>query len=74
MYSDPTKLRSHVVKLRFSDEEERLIRAYVDYTGEQTATRLRELVLEAAASSLGVNGSAGKSAFEVTHAAQNWPR
>ena len=46
MYQDPTKIRSHVVKLRFSDEEHRLVSAIVDYTGEQKATLLRDLVLE----------------------------
>ena len=53
MYSDPTKIRSHVTKLRFSDEENRLIQALVDYTGEQKAVLLRELILEAAASAIG---------------------
>ncbi len=67
MYQDPTKIRSHVVKLRFSDEEQRLIKAYTDYTGEQMATLLRELVLEAASSSLGLNVSPGLQAVEVPY-------
>ena len=54
MYSDPTKIRSHVTKLRFSDEEDRLIQALVDYTGEQKAVLLRELILEAASQAVEV--------------------
>jgi len=49
MYQDPTKIRSHVVKLRFSDEEYQLIQAVINYTGEQKAALLRGLVLESAA-------------------------
>ncbi|MBL1293038.1 MAG: hypothetical protein COB61_004115 [Thiotrichales bacterium] len=48
MYSDPTKIRTHIVRLRFSDEEHRLIQALTDYTGEQKATLLRQLILEQA--------------------------
>ena len=48
MYSDPTKIRTHIVRLRFSDEEHRLIQAFTDYTGEQKATLLRQLILEQA--------------------------
>ena len=57
MYSDPTKLRNNVVKVYFSDEEKRLIQALVDYTGEQKAPLLRELILSQAVSVLGVNDS-----------------
>jgi predicted DNA-binding protein len=48
MYRDPSLLRSHVVKLRFSKEEDRLLEALADYTGEQKAVLVRELVLERA--------------------------
>jgi len=48
MYQDATKIRSHIVKLRFSDEENRLIQALTDYTGEQKAALLRELIIESA--------------------------
>lgn len=68
MYSDPTKIRSHVVKLRFSDEEDRLITALADYTGEQKATLLRELVLDAAASSLQPDVTDRQQAFEGSFA------
>lgn len=55
MYSDPTKLRSNVIKIRLSDEEHRLIQALVDYSGEQKAPLLRELIIGQALSVLGVN-------------------
>lgn len=48
MYADPQKIRSHVVKIRLSQEEHDLIQALVNYTGEQRAPLLRELVLEQA--------------------------
>lgn len=65
MYSDPTRLRSHVVKLRFSEEEHALIDALTAYTGEQKAVLLRELILDQAASVLGVDSSAPAQAVEV---------
>ena len=71
MYSDPTKIRSHVTKIRLSDEEEKLIQAYVDYTGEQKAVLLRELILEAAASSLGFNNAPVLQAVEGSFGAFN---
>ena len=55
MYSDPARLRNYVVKLRLSEEENRLVDALVDYTGEQKAALIRQLVLEQAASVLGIN-------------------
>jgi len=69
MYSDPTKLRSHVVKIRFSDEENALIEALTVYTGEQKAVLLRELILDQAAAVLGVNSSASAKVVEVPCAA-----
>lgn len=62
MYSDPSRIRDNVVKIRFSDEEHRLVRALVDYTGEQTATLLREMILQQAVQLLGGNPS-GSSAM-----------
>lgn len=55
MYSDPSKLRNYVVKIRLSEEEHRLVEALVAYTGEQKAALIRQLVLEQAASLLGMN-------------------
>ncbi len=48
MYADPAKIRSHVIKVRLSDEEAALINALVAYTGEQKATLVREIALERA--------------------------
>ena len=66
MYVDPTKLRSHVVKIRFSDEEAALVDALTNYTGEQKAVLLRELVLEQATSVLFGESGACAQAVEVT--------
>lgn len=48
MYSDPSLIREHVVKLRFNDREAELINAWVNYTGQQKAALLREMLLEQA--------------------------
>ena len=64
MYSDPAKIRSHVVKLRLSDEEHRLVQALVDYTGEQKASLLREMLLDQAVSILYPQRSAVTQANE----------
>lgn len=48
MYTDPSNVRDNVVKLRFNDSEAALIDAVVNYTGQQKAAFLRDLVLEAA--------------------------
>lgn len=48
MYTDPSLIREHVVKLRFNDREAELINAWVNYTGQQKATLLREMLLEQA--------------------------
>lgn len=50
MYADPAKIRSHTVKLRLNDEEAKLVDALADYTGEQKAVLLREIILEQASS------------------------
>jgi hypothetical protein len=75
MYSDPSKIRDHVVKIRLNDSEEALIDALVNYTGEQKATLLRDLLLEQARIVLGAgmnfplqaNGSEGRESFHVGH-------
>lgn len=48
MYRDPSKLRAHVVKVRLSVAEDRLLEALADYTGEQKAVLIRDLVLSQA--------------------------
>ena len=51
-------IREHVVKLRFNDLEARLINAWVEYTGQQKATLLREMLLEQAQLDLGLHDAA----------------
>lgn len=65
MYSDPARIRSHVVKVRFSEEEHELIEALTNYTGEQKAVLLRELILEQAAAVLVGNSGVQVQAVEV---------
>jgi len=48
MYMDPSKIRTHKIPLRLSDEENRLIDSWVAYTGEQKAAMLREIIIEQA--------------------------
>lgn len=48
MYTDPSLIRDHVVKLRLNDQEAELINAWANYTGQQKATLLREMLLEQA--------------------------
>ncbi len=48
MYADPSLVREHVVKLRLNDTEAELIDALVNYTGQQKAPLLRDLLLEQA--------------------------
>lgn len=55
MYSDPTQIRSHVVRIRLNDEEHRYLRALVDLTGGQMSTVLREMLLGQARAELQVN-------------------
>lgn len=48
MYADPSLIRDHVVKIRLNDQEAALIDAWVNYTGQQKAALLREMLLEQA--------------------------
>jgi hypothetical protein len=48
MYADPSLIREHVVKIRLNDQESNLIDAWVNYTGQQKAVLLREMLLEQA--------------------------
>lgn len=45
MYSDPSLIREHNVKLSFNDLEADLINAWVNYSGQQKAAFLREMLL-----------------------------
>jgi hypothetical protein len=48
MYADPSLIRELVVKIRLNDQESNLIDAWVNYTGQQKAVLLREMLLEQA--------------------------
>lgn len=48
MYTDPSLIREHVVKLSFNEREAELINAWVNYTGQQKAAFLREMLLSQA--------------------------
>lgn len=48
MYSDPSLIRKHVVKLTLSDRESELLNAVCNYTGEQKAVLFREMLLKQA--------------------------
>ncbi len=67
MYSDPSLLREHTVKLSFNDREAALINAWVDYTGQQKAALLREMLLEQArldlAAAMGGNEATQRQLF-----------
>jgi hypothetical protein len=64
MYADPSLIRDHVVKLRLNDTEADLINAWVNYSGQQKAVLLREMLLKQAqldmAQEFGQAGSAGE--------------
>ncbi len=45
MYSDPSLIREHVVKLSFNEREADLVNAWVNYSGQQKAAFLREMIL-----------------------------
>lgn len=55
MYTDPTQLRQHVVKIRLNDREAELLNAWTNYTGQQKAVLLREMLLEQARLDLEAN-------------------
>lgn len=65
MYADPSKIRSKVVKVYLNDNEHALIDAFVNYTGQQKAPMVRELLLEAAQRVLfGEDGAVARPAVE----------
>lgn len=65
MYADPSLIREHVVKLRFNDNEAALVDALVNYTGQQKAAFLRELVLDAAQRTLLIEDAVAMRGSEV---------
>lgn len=56
MYADPSLIRDHVIKMRLNDAEAALIEAWVNYTGQQKAPLLREMLLDQARADLGLDG------------------
>lgn len=69
MYADPALIREHVVKLRLNDSEADLIEALVNYTGQQKAPLLRDLLLEQARLVL-----AGDANYEAPRAVNEGPQ
>lgn len=65
MYADPSLIREHVVKIRLNDNEAELINAWVNYTGQQKAVLLRDMLLEQAMLDMGVNAAPMISVNEV---------
>ncbi len=70
MYSDPTLIRKHPVKLNFNDNEAALVDALVRYTGQEKAAFIRELVLERAQEVL-FHGAQSANAQPGTREAQS---
>lgn len=62
MYADAAKIRSHTIKLRMNEEEYRLVTALAEYTGEQKAVLLREIILEQAVALIQTDDSSNKIA------------
>lgn len=61
MYSDPSLIRKHTVKVRFNDREDALVDALCAYTGEEKAAFIRSLILDRAMEVLHANESASFS-------------
>jgi predicted DNA-binding protein len=64
MYRDPARIRERVIKVRLSREEDALLEALADYTGEQKAVLIRELLLEAARAVLEPKSDAAQCGLE----------
>lgn len=58
MYSDPTLIRRHTVKVRFNDREAALVDALCNFTGEEKAAFIRSLILDRATDVLHTEQSA----------------
>ena len=46
MYSEPSNIRKHAVKVRFNDDEIKVVDAMANLSRKQRATFLRELLIE----------------------------
>lgn len=49
MYTDPSLIRDHPVRVYFNESEAKLVEALTEYTGEQRAVLIRKLIIEQAA-------------------------
>jgi hypothetical protein len=65
MYSDPSLIRKHTVKLSFNDNEAALVDAFVRYTGEEKAAFIRSLILERAQEVLGHAAESAAASFPM---------
>lgn len=63
MYSDPSNIRKHVVKVRLNEREAELLQAWNNYSGQQIAVVARDMLLEQARLDI-------DSAFSSTEATQ----
>lgn len=48
MYADPANIRDVVLRVRLSEQEDNLLNAITEYTGQQKSTLMRELFIEQA--------------------------
>lgn len=68
MYTDPSLIRDRVIKIRLNDPEAELIDAWVNYTGQQKAALLREMLLEQARLDMGLDATGMPAQQEVPQA------
>jgi len=66
MYASPENIRDHAIKVRFNDREHDLVKAWVNYTGQQMAVLVRQMILQQAAIELGLDSASGSAASEGT--------
>lgn len=71
MYGDPALIRKHKVKLSLSDSEHALLDAVCNYTGEQKATLLREMLIERALEVLHGEANSGPAQQQMRGALQS---
>lgn len=71
MYSDPSLIRKHTVKLSLSDREAGLLDALCNYTGEQKAVLLREMLVQRALEVMGHGSNGGFVAAEMPRQLQS---
>ena len=66
MYTAPENIRDHAIKVRFNDREHDLVKAWVNYSGQQMAVLVRQMILQQAAIELGLDSGGGSQASEGT--------